>query len=83
VHDARAMDKRSTKTKSTAASARRSVVRSAATGRFLSTRQDVEEFEAAACAYVKEHTKTQAAARAALRKMGMITAAGRATKRYS
>jgi hypothetical protein len=43
----------------------------------------VAEFEAAAKAYTKEHAKSKTAAFKALRRMGMITATGRLTKRYS
>jgi hypothetical protein len=43
----------------------------------------VAEFEAAARAYTKQHVKSKAAAGKALRKMGMLTATGRLTKRYS
>jgi hypothetical protein len=51
--------------------------------RFLSSSEDVAEFEAAARAYTKEHAESKATALKALRKMGMVTAAGRLTKRYS
>ena len=57
--------------------------RTAVSGRFLSSSEDVAEFEAAARAYTKQHAKSKATAVKALRKMGMITATGRLTKRYS
>lgn len=57
--------------------------RSAVTGRFLSRSDDVTEFEDAARAYLKKHGKTKAAALKALHDMGMITATGRLSKRYS
>ncbi len=61
----------------------RRVYRSAISGRFLSTSEDVAEFEAAARSYAKEHGKDKQTALKALRKMGMVTANGRLTKRYS
>lgn len=51
--------------------------------RFLSTSEDVEQFEAAARAYTKKHARNKATALKALQKMGMVTATGRLTKRYS
>lgn len=56
---------------------------SSVSGRFLSRSEDVVEFEAAARAYTKKHAKSKTAAVKALRKMGMVTATGRLTKRYS
>ena len=61
---------------------KRSAYRSAVSGRFLSRSEDVAEFEAAARAYSKEHTKSKNAALKALRDMGMITASGHVSKRY-
>jgi hypothetical protein len=69
--------------KGMARSPKASAHRSAVGGRFLSSSEDVAEFEAAARAYTKQHTKDKNTALKALRKMGMITASGRPTKRYS
>jgi hypothetical protein len=51
--------------------------------RFLSSRKDVEEFAAAARDYVKVHAKDKKTALAALQRMGIVTATGQLTKRYS
>ena len=69
--------------KSAARSSKVDAYRSAVSGRFLSSSEDVAEFEAAARAYTKEHTKSKATALKALRNMGMVTASGQLTKRYS
>jgi hypothetical protein len=61
----------------------KTMARSSVSGRFLSTSEDVAEFEAAARAYTKEHAKSKATALKALRKMDMVTETGRLTKRYS
>jgi hypothetical protein len=67
---------------SKAAASKVGAARSSLSGRFLSSSEDVAEFEEAARAYTKKHTKNRGAALKALRDMGMITASGRPTKRY-
>ena len=47
------------------------------------TMADVEEFERKAAEWEREVTKSKETARAELVKMGIITPAGRLTKRYS
>lgn len=69
--------------KGAARSSKAGVYRSTVSGRFLSSSEDVAEFEAAARAYTKEHAKDKDTALKALRKMGMVTSSGRLTKRYS
>lgn len=55
----------------------------AASGPVLSTKQEVEEFERAAKRYLKRNAKSQKTARAALVRMGIVTAKGKLTKPYS
>jgi hypothetical protein len=78
-----ALKKAATPSKKSARLAKGKVQRSAVSGRFLSSSEDVAEFKAAARAYTKKHAKSKATALKALREMGMVTAAGRPTKRYS
>lgn len=47
------------------------------------TMADAEEFERAAAAWAKKATRSKETARAELVRMGIITPAGRLTKRYS
>jgi hypothetical protein len=75
--------KNSTRSRTGVAARNGDISRSSVSGRFLSSSEDVAEFEAAARAYTKQHVKSKAAAGKALRKMGMLTATGRLTKRYS
>jgi hypothetical protein len=78
-----ALKKTATPSKKRARASKGGVYRSAVSGRFLSSSEDVAEFEAAARAYTKKHGQSRATALKALREMGMVTAAGRPTKRYS
>jgi hypothetical protein len=65
-----------------AAQRKAGVYRSAMSGRFLSSSEDVAEFEAAARSFAQANTVSKESARAALQKMGIITSAGSLTKHY-
>ena len=77
-----ALKKTAAPSKKRARAAKGAACRTTFSGRFLSSSEDVAEFEAAARAYSQKHTKDKGAALKALRAMGMVTPSGRLTKRY-